>query len=160
MGTKKHIYLAGAIEAAPDKGTRWRTVLTPQLEELDYKIFNPCLETDGVILKELGWKKFNWEKIRKPKWREKYIHIMQRIVQEDLKAVMNSKFLVVYFDRYVLLGAGTHGEITVATNHDIPVYMVLAGDMEFKNLPAWFIGCTTQIFDSFKELLDFLKENK
>ena len=156
MPKKKHVYLAGAIEAAPDKGTRWRTVLTPQLEEMGYDIFNPCVETDGVILKELGWKKFNWEKIRKPKWRDKYLHIMRRIVEEDLKAVLASKFVIVYFDRYVQLGAGTYGEVTVAVNHDIPVYIVLAGDMEFENIPAWVVGCTTTIFDSFKELLDFL----
>ena len=49
MPSKKHVYLAGAIEAAPDKGTRWRTILTPQLEELGYKIFNPCLETDVSV---------------------------------------------------------------------------------------------------------------
>ena len=104
MPKKKQIYLAGAIEAAPDKGTRWRTIVTPQLEELGYEVFNPCLETDGVILKELGWKKFNWEKIRKPKWREKYLHIMRRIVEEDLKAVLASKYVLVYFDKYVQQG--------------------------------------------------------
>jgi len=158
MPKKKQIYLAGAIEAAPDKGTRWRTIVTPQLEELGYEVFNPCLETDGVILKELGWKKFNWEKIRKPKWREKYLHIMRRIVEEDLKAVLASKYVLVYFDKYVQQGAGTYGEVTVAVNHDIPVYIVLAGDLEFKNIPAWVVGCTTQVFDGFKEFLEFLGE--
>jgi len=158
MTKKKHIYLAGAIEAAPDKGTRWRTVLTPQLEELGYAVFNPYTETDGLMLKELGWKKFDWNKLRKPEWRDKYLYITHRIVEEDLKAVVASKLLVVYFDRYVQQGAGTYGEVTIATYVGIPVYIVLAGDLEFENLPAWVVGCTTKIFNSFKELLTFLGE--
>jgi len=156
MAKKKHIYLAGAIEAAPDKGTRWRTILTPQLKELGYETFNPCVETDGPILEELGWEKFKWDKMREPKYRDKYLHIMHRIVEEDLKAVVASKFLVVYFDKYVPQGAGTYGEVTIATHVGIPVYVVLAGDLEFESLPAWVVGCTTEIFNSFKELLTFL----
>jgi len=160
MTKSKQIYLAGAIEAAPDKGTRWRTILTPELKELGFDVFNPCLETDGAILQELGWEKFKWEKIRTPEYRDQYFKIMQRIVEEDLKAVLASKCIVVYFDKYVSQGAGTYGEITLAADKNIPIYLVLAGEMSFETLPAWVVGCVgtpSNVFSNFRELIAHLK---
>lgn len=159
MAKNKQIYLAGAMEAAPDKGARWRTILTPQLEKLGYKAFNPCKETDGAILEQYGWAKLDYEKIKTPKYRKQYLEIFRKIVLADLEAVLSSDMLIVYFNKYMWQGsAGTHGEITVARRNNIPVYIVLAGDMDFEDIPAWVVGCTTSVFDSFKEFLDFLKE--
>jgi hypothetical protein len=158
MSKKKKAYLAGAIEAAPDQGKRWRTILSEQLDEMGWKYFNPCTETDGPILEELGWKKFKWEKIKTPKYRDEYLFVMNRIVEEDLKALLDCSCVIVYFDQYVPKGAGTYGELTIARHFNIPVYLVRAGDMEFNDIPAWVIGCTTKVFESFKDLRDFLRE--
>lgn len=164
---KSQVYLAGAIQAAPDQGKRWRTILSQQLFDLGFKVFNPCERTDGPILERFGWKKFAWDEIKKPDNREQYLEVMREIVNKDLTAMLESDIIVVYFDRYVQLGAGTYGEMTVATWHNmnchrakekIPVYVVLASDMEFNSLPGWIVGCTDKVFDSFKTLVDYLEK--
>lgn len=157
MSKKHKAYLAGAIEAAPDQGKRWRTIIEPQLQKLGFETFNPCTKTDGPILEEMGWKKFDWEKIKTPEFRDDYLKVMRKIVQADLKAILECSCVVVYFDKYVPKGAGTYGEITIAEHFNIPVYLVLAGDMEFNHIPAWVIGCTDHVFDSFKDLFVFLE---
>lgn len=156
MSRKKYVYLAGAIEAAPDKGKRWRTIITPKLEKLGYAVINPYLDLDGKILEDYGWATLDHKKIRTQKYRKDYFVVMEKIVKEDIRAVLKSKFIIVYFDRYVQKGAGTYGEVTLARYKNIPVYVVLAGDQSFEDIPAWVVGCTTQVFNSFKELRTFL----
>jgi hypothetical protein len=154
------VYLAGAMQAAPDSGKTWRTKITPRLEDVGYKVFNPCLSTDGPIFEELGWKKFEWSEIKKPENRELYKEVMNRIVKADLAAVTDSDVVVCYWDQYVPKGAGTQGELTLACFHNLPVYIVMAGDMSFDSLPGWVVGCATEVFSSFTELIDFLEDKK
>jgi len=153
---KKRVYLAGAMQASPDGGKKWRTTLTPKLEDLGFNVFNPCLKTDGPIFDELGWKKFEWAEIKKPENRPLYLEVMHRIVTADAAAVTESHIVVCYWDRYVMHGAGTQGELTLAAFHNIPVYIVLAGDLTFDDLPGWIVGCSTEVFKSFTDLVSFL----
>jgi len=57
----------------------------------------------------------------------------------------------------VIQGGGTHGELTLAYEHRMPVYLVLGMPME--KVSSWIVGCTTEVFSSFDELKQFFKQN-
>ena len=54
----------------------------------------------------------------------------------------------------VFKGAGTHGEVTLAFEHGIPVYVV--NQLPLTDLSGWIVACSTEIFESFEELELFL----
>ena len=54
----------------------------------------------------------------------------------------------------VFKGAGTHGEVTLAFEHGIPVYVV--NQLPLTDLSGWIVACSTKIFESFEELEVFL----
>ena len=54
----------------------------------------------------------------------------------------------------VFKGAGTHGEVTLAFEHGIPVYVV--NQLPLTDLSGWIVACSTKIFESFEELELFL----
>jgi hypothetical protein len=159
MYKKDQIYLAGAIEAAPDGGVTWRQEVTPTLEAIQFKVFDPCIETDGLLAKKLGWEKFSIEKWRELKIEnpEKFKRIGEWIVKQDLKAVINSDILLTYFDKYVTRGAGTYGEITVARFMGLANLLIIAPDFERKDIPLWVLGCVDKIFNSVNEAFYYLE---
>lgn len=158
----KQVYLAGAIERAPDGGIGWRKEITPTLKRMGFKVFNPCIETDGLLAKKLGWKKFAIEKWRDLKENNptKFTEIGKWIVDQDLIAVDNSDIMIVYFDKYVTMGAGTYGEITVARYLDMPAYVLIAQDFLVKDIPLWVTGCATEIVTTQEELVDILSSRE
>jgi len=65
-------------------------------------------------------------------------------------------YIICLWDEYVLHGGGTHGELTMAFWHNIPVYMVTK--IPVQKMSSWIIGCTNRIFDNFEELKVFLRK--
>ena len=51
-------------------------------------------------------------------------------------------------------GAGTHGEVTLAFEHGIPVYVV--NQVPLTDLSGWIIACSAEVFENFEELKLFL----
>ena len=47
-------------------------------------------------------------------------------------------------------GAGTHGEVTLAFEHGIPVYVV--NQVPLTDLSGWIIACSAEVFKNFEEL--------
>ncbi len=156
--TKKKIYLSGAIESAPDHGKRWRTILSKELNHLGYDVFNPQpLEESQWVLEFLGWKKFDFKKLKTREFRQDYYSLMRKIVLLDTTELLKCNYVVAYLDQYGLKSTGTHGELTLASHNNIPVYSVKARNVKFESIPAWIIGCTEEIFNSFKDLKAFLR---
>lgn len=149
-----HVYLAGAMEYAPDRGCGWRSDLSIFLrEELNQAVFNPCEEEPKVISVEERQHMARWKREDLPKFRA----AISKIILYDIKAVLNeTDYIIVYWDEHVLKGAGTHGELTVARYHNIPVYMV--SDIAPEKMSSWIIGCTTEIFPDFESLKEFLSK--
>lgn len=145
------IYLAGAIEKAPDGGKAWRSALAVFLQEQGFRVFNPCINEEELLSPE--------EKVNFREWKvscpERFMAIVRRIIDHDLDNLLNhTSFVICYWDEHVGGGAGTAGELTLAHVHKIPVLMVLG--MPRRAVSSWALGCVTEVFESFDELRAFL----
>lgn len=148
------VYLAGAIENAPDSGKTWRSAITPFLRnELNHDLFNPCLEENHVLTPHefrhfREWKSSDLTRFRK---------VVHKIIDTDLtNLIQRVNYVICLWDEYVLGGGGTPGELTTAYLHHIPVYLVAGIPVE--DISSWIIGCSTKIFEDFGTLKEYLKE--
>lgn len=145
-------YLAGAIEAAPDGGTAWRRDLTTFLDnELSWDVFDPSLHEQDFLTEE--------EKSNFRKWKStdinRFMPVIKKIIDRDLHQLLTKcDSIICLWDEHVMRGGGTHGELTLAYEHEMPVYLVLG--MPIAEVPSWIIGCTSEVFKNFDELKHFL----
>jgi len=148
------VYLAGAIEYAPDLGKKWRDEMSIFLDrELNHSFYNPLLEENKYLTKE------EIETFRELKVTDtnKYRIILRKLIDGDLRTLIDSiDYIICFWDNYTERGGGTYGELTVAYEHNIPVYMVT--EKLKPEISGWILGCTTEIFHSFDKLKRFLKE--
>jgi len=145
-------YLAGAMERAPDRGRAWRERLLPVLEELGHAWFNPCEEELVVASEE--------ERARFREWKasghERFVPLMQRIIDHDLAALESSDYVVCYWDEHAQWSGGTPSEVTLARVWGKPVYLVRA--MERAEVSSWVQGCASATFETLDELCDHLRQ--
>lgn len=171
MKKKLSCYLAGAIQHADDLGSGWRKEITPFLEKLGLAVLNPIeLEADklkGLHVNRLPdfYTDLHGNKIKPLHWHElsqaseqhlykRFLKYMRRIIHFDIDIVeKETNYIICLWDQKTAKGAGTHAELTTAFRHNKPIYCVAKTKM-----PAWAKACCTEIFLSFTELKDFLKE--
>ncbi len=148
----RSIYLAGAIEFAPDGGKAWRSRIEKFLvEKLGLRVFNPCINEVALLSPEEKQNFRHW----KDNDRQRFLPVIRRIIDHDLDNILNNtQFIVCYWDEHALLGAGTAGELTLAWRHKIPVYLVAA--MEPAKISSWVAGCATEVFSNLDELETYL----
>jgi hypothetical protein len=147
------VYLAGAMENAPDSGSAWRQELSDFINnELRHRVFNPCLEESHVLTREEFHSFRKWKTTNLKRFRE----VVHKIIKTDLtKIIEEVDYIICLWDEHVLQGGGTHGELTMAHWFKKPVYLVT--DMPLQNISRWIIGCSTEIFSDFDKLKQFLK---
>lgn len=147
-------YLAGAIEHAPDLGRKWRENLGSFLEEeLAHDYYNP-LKEEAKYLTQEEMETFRGLKVTDI---NRYKIILRKLINGDLNELINGiDYIICYWDEYTEKGGGTYGEITVAFEHNIPVYMVT--EKLNAEISGWVLGCTTEMFTNFNDLKKFLKE--
>lgn len=142
------IYLAGAIEAAPDDGATWRREITQFLDdELNWQVFDPSRHEQD-FLTDFERENFrNWKSTDINRFRS----VITKIIDRDMHQLLSEcQAVICLWDEYVLPGGGTHGEMTLAYEHDLPVYLVLG--MPIQQVSSWIIGCSTEIFENFDAL--------
>jgi hypothetical protein len=149
---KPLVYLAGAIEHAPNSGKVWRQVITKYLQsELKHNVFNPCLEENHVLTPDEFQNFRKWKSSDLKRFRT----VVHKIINSDLDNLINHvDYIICLWDTHALKGGGTQGELTVAFLNKIPVYMVTK--MKLENISSWIIGCTSEIFQDFDHLKNFL----
>ena len=147
-------YLAGAIEHAPDLGKKWREEISIFLErEMNHKFYNPLKEETNYLTK----KEMRTFRELKATDIDKYRIILRKLINGDLKELVeNTDYVICLWDEYTEKGGGTYGELTVAYEHNIPVYMVT--NKLNAEISGWILGCTMEIFSDFTELKKFLKQ--
>jgi len=162
MTRKRSIYLAGAIEKAPDLGATWRNEVSPTLEGLGFKVFNPLKEESTIAKVEQVKATYeSWEDYRNATTVEDYTDTLRQIVDLDLDIIAyKTDILFVYWDLYVQQGAGTIGEITIARYLGIPVYIICSPDTKLSKIPGWVLGCAHQIFTSLSDGVEYIQENE
>ena len=93
----------------------------------------------------------NWKKTDLPRYKD----FMNKFVLRDIDAVTKeANYIICLWNEEVFKGAGTHGEVTLAFEHKIPVYVV--NQVPLRDLSGWIIACSTEIFKNFEELKLFL----
>ena len=147
-------YLSGPIENAENDGASWRHDMTLWLKNnLNHKVFNPVIETKSII-GNLNSSNFRAMKKTDP---IKYKNIIREIIKLDLEAVINdSDYLIVKWDKSVLKGGGTHGEVTMAYWIKKPVFIV--NSIPIDDMSSWIFSCSDFIFNDFKSLKKKLKQ--
>ena len=142
---KLKAYLSGGIERAENKGAGWRDDLNPWLDQHGFQGINPIdFDKEIVYPDKLVDGKLNYAPVRES---------LSKTVERDLNLVADSNIIICLWDDAAAAGAGTHGELTMARNYDIPVIIVNKTGLK---IPVWIIGCSTYICDSFEELKGFL----
>ena len=141
-------YLSGPIENAENDGASWRHDMTLWLKNnLNHKVFNPVIETKSII-GNLNSSNFRAMKKTDP---IKYKNKIREIIKLDLEAVINdSDYLIVKWDKSVLKGGGTHGEVTMAYWIKKPVFIV--NSIPIDDMSSWIFSCSDFIFNDFKSL--------
>ena len=141
-------YLSGAMEYAQNEGADWRIVMKDWLKEhLSHEVIDPVIESNKLVVHYDAEDYRDWEKTNPERFKE----FFRLLIQQDLRAVMGqSDYLIVLWDKGVLKGGGTHGEVTMAYWVDKPIFLV--NTLPEKALSAWISSCATETFASFDEL--------
>ena len=141
-------YLSGPIENAENDGASWRQDMTLWLKDnLNHEVFNPVLETKNII----GHLNPNIFRSMKKTDPIEYKNIIREIIKLDLEAVINdSDYLIVKWDKSVLKGGGTHGEVTMAYWIKKPIFIV--NSLPIDDMSSWIFSCSDFIFNDFKSL--------
>ena len=145
-------YLSGAMEYANDEGESWRTNITEWLSKnLNHSVINPVKESRVFIDKKDAHNYRDW----KENDRARYKDFIKQFVIRDIEAVTReANYIICLWNEDVFKGAGTHGEVTLAFEHNIPVFLV--NQVPIKDLSGWIIGCSTEIFEDFHKLKSYL----
>jgi hypothetical protein len=149
------VYLSGGMEYALGEGASWRGALQLWLEgQLHHSVFNPNAESDRFFAARypgIDVRKLKSENI------EHYTEILRLLVEIDTREIAErSDYVVCLWDEGAAKGAGTKGELTIASFFRKPVYLVTS--QAHQEIPGWVLGCTTRIFGDFEELKAFLLE--
>ena len=145
-------YLSGGMEYADNDGADWRKVITQWLNEsLEHNVIDPVIESKKLI-PDYNAKDFrNWKKSDP----DRFIEFMRLAIKKELDGVVKkADCIICLWDKSILKGGGTHGEVTLAYYNQKPIYLV--NQLPIKDLSGWIMSCATDIvndFESLKELL-------
>ena len=147
-------YLSGAMEYAVDEGSGWRLDMTSWLSvQLGHNVIDPVEESRLLMLQENSADYRTWKESDTERYRE----FIRRCVERDIRAVTEEvDYIICLWNADVFKGAGTHGEVTLAFQHNVPVYLV--NQIPLRDLSGWIMACSSEIFNNIGELKAFLLE--
>ena len=147
---KPTAYLSGAMEYAPDNGEGWRRELASLLnEKLGHAVFNPNEEIKKLMSPE---ERESLNELKENDF-DKFRENIRRIIDHDLNFITEkTDYLICYWDEYASMGGGTQGEVTVAYNNGLPVYLLT--QMPLNRISSWILGCSEKIFNDRNSLLE------
>jgi len=164
---KWRVYLAGAMQYAPDMGAGWRNKLQKSLRKLPFEFRDPV----KLEPKKLKGKRVNRLPEGVNSWFEFKASNVERLLQRfdlygnkimlaDLIEVLKCDAIIVYRDEHTRT-SGTHAEVTFARIFDIPVLCICK---DYNKLESWFLWAVSRfgngrLFETFKELEAFMKKD-
>lgn len=147
------VYLSGGMEYADGEGVNWRRDIQEWIvHNLEHTVFNPNVESNNFFAAKYPRLDFRQAKNENMIL---YQEIVRQLVEIDTREIAErTDYVICYWDEGAVKGAGTKGELTMARYFNKPVYLVTSFNLP--DIPGWILGCTTEIFGSFKELKEFL----
>ena len=142
-------YLSGAMENAKNEGSEWRNEITIWLKEkLNHSVIDPVIDTTKLVERTKSQNYRNWKTSDPNKFRK----FVRQAIDNDLNSVVNkSDYLICLWNQEVLIGGGTHGEVTMAYYYNKPIYLI--NQLNVRNqLSGWIMSCATEIFTDFKSI--------
>jgi nucleoside 2-deoxyribosyltransferase len=150
----QRVYLAGAMDRVPDRGTTWRDNITPFLESLGIVVFNPISKPTDIGLEDRDTHLIK-TKLKEQKRYDELSAMMKTIRAVDLRLVDISDFLIVNLDLNVH-PCGTLEEIFWANRQKKPIIIHM---VQGKNhTPDWLFGTIPHqmIFSTWEEMKSYL----
>jgi nucleoside 2-deoxyribosyltransferase len=150
----QRVYLAGAMDRVPDRGSTWRDNITPFLESRGIVVFNPITKPTSTGLEDSDSHAIK-TKLKQQGRYDELAEMMKTIRRVDLRLVDISDFLVVNLD-IETHPCGTLEEIFWANRQKKPIIIHIE---QGKSLtPDWLFGTIPHqmIFSSWDEIKDYL----
>ena len=151
----QRVYLAGAMDRVPDRGSTWRDNVTPFLQDLGVVVFNPIKKPSVIGMEDAATHELK-AKLKNQERYEGLSQVMKVIRSVDLRLVDISDFLIVNLDLDIH-PCGTYEEIFSANRCKKPILIhVEQGKI---NAPDWIFGAIPHqmIFSSWDDLKNYLK---
>jgi hypothetical protein len=151
----QRVYLAGAMDRVPDRGSTWRDNITPFLQDLGVVVFNPIKKPSIVGIEDAATHELK-TKLKNQERYEGLSQVMKVIRSVDLRLVDISDFLIVNLDLDIH-PCGTYEEIFSANRCKKPILIHV--EQGKKNAPDWIFGAIPHqmIFSSWDDLKNYLK---
>jgi nucleoside 2-deoxyribosyltransferase len=151
----QRVYLAGAMDRVPDRGSTWRDNITPFLNELGIVVFNPISKPTDIGLEDKDTHAIKTKLKEKARYDE-LTSMMKTIRSVDLRLVDISDFLIVNLDLNTH-PCGTLEEIFWANRQKKPIIIHM---VQGKNhTPDWLFGTIPHqmIFSTWDEIKSYLQ---
>jgi len=151
------VYLSGSVDFSPDKGKGWRDDITPFLEQMNVRVFNPLNHHKTFYITE------NIDTIKRPYMTkllengqfDELREEMRELCHFDLRAIDLASFMIVNYDTSLHL-CGTVEEISIGSKQVKPILIMCKNGK--KNLPSWLYGRLPHehFFNTWEELKNYL----
>jgi hypothetical protein len=149
-------YLSGPIDFAEDMGCKWRDDITPFLEKMNVKVFNPLTHSFYGTQDLDTVKRPRMDELLKHENYSELRDEIKEINHWDLRSLDLSSFVIVNYNIETFM-CGTHEEIFTANRQNKPV-LLMVGD-KMSQLPKWMYGrfpCE-HMFKSWDDLTIYLR---
>lgn len=150
----QRVYLAGAIDRVADRGATWRENITPFLNSLGVKVFNPLIKPTTVGLEDyhVGLMK---KELKENHRYDELAEVMKSIRSTDLRLVDISDFIVVNLnlEHYA---CGTWEELSLANRSKKPILVHIEQGKQYT--PDWLFGMLPHqwFFSKWSDLTNYL----
>ena len=145
-------YLSGGMEHADNDGADWRKEITQWLNEsLEHNVIDPVIESKKLITDHNAKDFRNWKESDP----DRFIEFIRLAIKKDLDGVLKkADYIICLCDKSILIGGGTHGEVTLAYYKRKPIYLV--NHLPITDLSSWIMSCATDIINDFESLKKLL----
>lgn len=150
----QRVYLAGAMDRVPDRGTTWRDNITPFLENLGVIVFNPIKKPTDIGTEDAD-SHVTKTKLKSQRRFDELSTMMKTIRAVDLRLVDISDFLVVNLDLEVH-PCGTYEEIFEANRSKKPILIHVEQGKD--HTPDWLFGTIPHqmFFSNWEDIKNYL----
>ena len=150
----QRVYLAGAMDRVADRGNGWRDNITPFLESLGIRVFNP-IKKPTVLGQEDELTHKQKIKLKNTGKYDELSQLMKTIRSVDLRLVDISDFLIVNLDLDIH-PCGTYEEIFWANRQKKPIIVHMKQGKQ--SAPDWLFGTIPHemIFSSWHGIKEYL----